>query len=130
MRFTLEEAKNLIKLLRSSDEENHHVAFEAIKQSDLSDISTLLLLYKFGRRSDTEWQTHCYKPFLTLRTTLKFWYELEEIRNAECLWLLSTSLKAPHNLLEAAVEYSVEALTDFLKLQNYKKVDIQVKLEK
>ena len=74
MRFTLEEAKNLIKMLRSSDEENHHVAFEAIKQSDLSDTSTLLLLYKFGRRSDDEWQTHCYKPFLTLRTKLKFWY--------------------------------------------------------
>jgi hypothetical protein len=130
MRFTLEEAKNLIKMLRSSDEENHHVAFEAIKQSDLSDINTLLFLYKFGKRSDTEWQTYCYKPYTALRVKLKFWYELEDIKNAECLWLFTNSLKAPIDMVEAAVEYSVEALTDFLKLYNYKKVDIQVKLEK
>ena len=117
-------------MLRSSDEENHYVAFQAIKQSDLSDTSTLLLLYKFGRRSDTEWQTHCSKALVTLRSELRFWYALEDIRNAECLWLLTSSLKTPIDMVEAAVEYSVEQLTDFLKLQNYKKVDIQVKLEK
>ncbi len=130
MRFTLEEAKNLVKMLRSSDEENQYIAFQAIKESDLSDISTLLFLYKFGKPNTHEWQKHCLKALIALRKETDHLYELENLRNAECLYILTTCFNAPDDLVEAAVQYGVEQLTGFLKRQNYSKVDIQVKLEK
>ena len=53
MIFDKEETRNLLNMLQSSDEENHIVAFQALKNVDVDKyIGELLVMYKFSGVKD------------------------------------------------------------------------------
>ncbi len=52
MIFSKEETKNLLNMLRSTDNENAVVAFEALKGVDTEKyLGELIVLYKYGKLS-------------------------------------------------------------------------------
>jgi hypothetical protein len=56
MIFDKEETKNLLNMLQSSDEENHIVAFQALKNVDVDKyIGELLVMYKFSGVQKSNW---------------------------------------------------------------------------
>ena len=70
MIFGKEETRNLLIMLQSEDADNHHIAFESLKNVDFNKyIGELLVLYKFSGHSMSNWLTNCNKIAMRLQNT-------------------------------------------------------------
>lgn len=127
VRFDKQETKNLLNMLQSSDEENHIVAFEALKNADLSNyLGELIVLYKFGKTNLKVWKTECPPAY----KVLKFFEEEKSLTSAKCLGIM-TNCNATKESVELFMEYFVRDMTGFLAQMGYptEKFEIDIKLK-
>jgi hypothetical protein len=68
MKLTREEAKNILTMLNSEDEDNANIAFEALNAYDFKneEFGYLVYLYKFSKHSKEVWKENCLKHYNTL----------------------------------------------------------------
>jgi hypothetical protein len=60
MALTIEEVKNIIKMLSSEDSSNHEVAFEILNRLDLAEsLGEILIIIKKAMLLDSTWITNC-----------------------------------------------------------------------
>jgi len=58
----IDEARNLLDMLKSKDEENHTMAFLAIENCNIKDsIILLYIVYKFSSLDEALWKNNCPK---------------------------------------------------------------------
>jgi RNA-binding protein YhbY len=54
------DSDNLLKMLRSDDQDNNYIALKIIEQSNIKEsIGFILILFKFGEVSNEDWEEHC-----------------------------------------------------------------------
>ena len=127
MIFNKEETKNLIMMLQSSDAENHIVAFEALKNADLSNyLGELIVLYKFAKLDLAGWKEKCPPAYKVLETFV----DQKSLTSAKCLGIM-TGNAASKESIELFMEYFVRDMTGFLAQMGYptEKFEIDIKLK-
>ncbi len=133
MIFDKEETKNLLSMLRSTDDENSVVAFQALEGVDVKKYSgELIVLYKFGKRNMTIWEKQAPKCHKHLAKLLSLFAKDggSELSTGSCL-----SAMTANNTSNQAIELFMELFTDsmigFLGQMGYPadKFEINVKLK-
>jgi hypothetical protein len=134
MIFNKEETRNLLNMLRSPDEENAVIAFESLNNVDTKKyIGELILLYKFGKHSSSEWEETCPKIYPKIKKAL-FGKEINEhynnITTGDCLSAMTASEASMHSI-ELFMEIFTENMIGFLGQMGYPvdKFDVIVKLK-
>ncbi len=126
MRFKKEELKNIIEMLRSDDEENAYLAFQAIKQSDVNDIPAIMTLYKFGNHGKSEWLQYANNYYISLMNAVEDTILLDDLLPGECVFYMN-SKNADPEIIEVFIEYYIKNVIAFAKQLNY---NLEVKLTK
>ncbi len=126
MRFKKEELKNIIEMLRSNDEENAYLAFQAIKQSDVNDIPAIMTLYKFGNHGKSEWLQYANNYYISLMMAVEDTILLDDLLPGECVFYMN-SKNADPEIVEVFIEYYIKNVIAFAKQLNY---NLEVKLTK
>ncbi len=126
MRFKKEELKNIIEMLRSNDEENAYLAFQAIKQSDVNDIPAIMTLYKFGNHGKSEWLQYANNYYISLMNAVEDTILLDDLLPGECVFYMN-SKNADPEIVEVFIEYYIKNVIAFAKQLNY---NLEVKLTK
>lgn len=127
MIFNKEETRNLLNMLQSSDEENHIIAFEALKNADLSNyFGELLVLYKFSKLSSEKWKKECKPAYKIIDKHIT----ATTLTSATCLGLM-TNAESTKESIELFMEYFVRDMTGFLGQMGYptEKFEIEIKLK-
>jgi hypothetical protein len=132
MIFDKEETKNLLNMLRATDKENALIAFEALKGVDTKKyLGELIVLYKYGKLSITEWKAAptCEKA---IRDAVSKFTKEEgaELSTGSCLSAM-TENKASNESIELFMELFTENMISFLGQMGYPadKFEINVKLK-
>tara|TARA_R110000868_G_scaffold36248_1_gene128747 strand:- start:15231 stop:15629 length:399 start_codon:yes stop_codon:yes gene_type:complete len=128
VKFDKEETKNLLSMLKSSDQENHIIAFEAIKNCNLTDYTgELLVLYKYAKLSLTDWKEHCSSAFKILEKLLGS----DKTMSSPKILSIMTDNKASKGSIELFMEAFVLDMTGFLEQIGYptEKIIIDIKLK-
>jgi TusA-related sulfurtransferase len=133
MIFSKEETKNLLGMLRSSDNENAVVAFEALKGVDTEKyLGELIVLYKYGKRSIKEWEVACPGCEIAIRNAVTKFTKEEgaELSTGSCLSAM-TEGKASNESIELFMELFTENMISFLGQLGYpaEKFEISIKLK-
>ncbi len=110
-------------MLLSDDEDNHYMAFQVIKQSDITDMHALMALYVYGKPSKNEWMVDAFKHYCALTQ----YYDLEDLTTVNVIGQLAC-VKDRKDLLEVCFEYYIKNTMKLAKTLGYK--DLQVKLIK
>ena len=127
MIFDKEETKNLLNMLKSSDKENHIIAFEALKNVDFKEyFGELLVLYKFSKLSREDWKTNCPEA----ENILAEYLDHKPLSSPRLLGFL-TEDKASKQSIELFMEAFVLDMTGFLQQIGYptEKILIDIKLK-
>jgi len=125
--FNKEETRNLLNMLQSSDEENHIIAFEALKNADLSNyFGELMVLYKFSKLGADTWTTNCKKAYSLIQEHIT----TKTLTSANCLGIM-TNARSTKESIELFMEYFVRDMTGFLGQMGYptEKFEIEIKLK-
>lgn len=133
MIFSKEETKNLLGMLRSSDNDNAVVAFEALKGVDTEKyLGELIVLYKYGKRSIKEWEAACPGCEIAIRNAVTKFTKEEgaELSTGSCLSAM-TEGKASNESIELFMELFTENMISFLGQLGYpaEKFEISIKLK-
>jgi hypothetical protein len=133
MIFSKEETKNLLGMLRSSDNDNAVVAFEALKGVDTEKyLGELIVLYKYGKRSIKEWEVACPGCEIAIRNAVTKFTKEEgaELSTGSCLSAM-TEGKASNESIELFMELFTENMISFLGQLGYpaEKFEISIKLK-
>jgi len=133
MIFNKEETKNLLNMLRSTDNENAVVAFEALKGVDTEKyLGELIVLYKYGKRSITEWGSACSSCEIAIRNAVSKFTKEDgvELSTGSCLSAM-TEGKASYQSIELFMELFTENMIGFLGQMGYpaEKFEINIKLK-
>lgn len=129
MIFNKEETKNLLNMLRSSDKENAILAFESLNNVDIKKyIGELILLYKFGNNSASDWETNCSKCAKQLKKVIL--NTDAALSTGQCMSYM-TSNNASVQSIELFMEVFTENMIGFLGQMGYPadKFEINVKLK-
>jgi hypothetical protein len=116
-------------MLRSSDKENAIIAFESLNNVDTKKYTgELILLYKFGNNSASDWETNCSKCAKQLKKVIL--NTDVALSTGQCLSYM-TSNDASINSIELFMELFTESMMGFLGQMGYPadKFDITVKLK-
>lgn len=133
MIFDKEGTKNLLSMLRSTDEENSVVAFQALEGVNVKKYSgELIVLYKFGKRNMVIWEKQAPKCHKHLTKLLSPFAKDggSELSTGSCL-----SAMTANNTSNQAIELFMELFTDsmigFLGQMGYPadKFEINIKLK-
>ncbi len=129
LKFDKEETKNLLNMLKSSDSENHTIAFQALENADLKDYKgELLVLYKFSKLPKDTWQTEAPKSYKILSKAAALGDN--NLTSGKCLSLM-TSNGSSKDSIEMFLENFVFDMVGFLDQLGYPadKFDINIKLK-
>jgi hypothetical protein len=129
LKFDKEETKNLLNMLKSSDSENHTIAFQALENADLKDYKgELLVLYKFSKLPKDTWQTEAPKSYKILNKAAALGDN--HLTSGKCLSLM-TSNGSSKDSIEMFLENFVFDMVGFLDQLGYPadKFDINIKLK-
>lgn len=127
MIFSKEETKNLIMMLKSSDADNHIVAFEALKNVDFNKyIGELLVLYKFGGHNLNNWEANCKKVATKLSKVLT-----QTTMSSPKTLSLITQHKGSKASVELFMEFFIRDMTRMLESIGYPtdKFEINIKFK-
>jgi hypothetical protein len=121
LKFDKEETKNLLNMLKSSDSENHTIAFQALENADLKD-------YKFSKLPKDTWQTEAPKSYKILNKAAALGDN--NLTSGKCLSLM-TSNGSSKDSIEMFLENFVFDMVGFLDQLGYPadKFDINIKLK-
>jgi len=129
VKFDKEETKNLLNMLKSSDSENHTIAFQALNNADLKNYKgELLVLYKFSKLGKATWEKEAPKAYKTLSKESIF--SEDGLTSGKCLSLM-TSNNSSKDSIELFLENFVVDMVGFLGQLGYPadKFDINIKLK-
>lgn len=129
VKFDKEETKNLLGMFKSSDQENHMIAFEAIKNCDLTKYTgELLVLYKYAKLPLTDWKEHCSIAFKILEKKL---LGTDKTISSPKILSIMTDSNASKDSIELFMEAFVLDMTGFLEQIGYptEKIIIDIKLK-
>lgn len=129
IKFGKEETKNLLNMLKSSDAENHIIAFEALQNADLTDYhGELLVLYKYSKLPEIEWKNNCSKAFEIITDLLGV--TAEPLSSPKLLSIMTCN-KATKDSIELFLEVFMLDLTHILHQIGYptEKISIDIKLK-
>ena len=129
LKFDKEETKNLLNMLKSSDSENHTIAFQALDNADLKNYKgELLVLYKFSKLGKATWETEAPKAYKVLSKESIFGED--GLTSGKCLSLM-TSNNSSKDSIELFLENFVVDMVGFLGQLGYPadKFDINIKLK-
>jgi len=127
--FNKEETKNLINMLKSSDTDNHVIAFETLKNVDFQNyIGELLVLYKFGGHKQESWMTNCEK---VAKKLVKIIGESTNNLTSPKTLSLITDVKGSKTSIELFMEFFVRDMTRMLDSIGYpiENFEINIKLK-
>ena len=129
LKFDKEETKNLLNMLKSSDSENHTIAFQALENADLKDYKgELIVLYKFSKLPKDTWQTEAPKSYKVLNKAAALGDN--NLTSGKCLSLM-TSNGSSKDSIELFLENFVVDMVGFLGQLGYptEKFEIDIKLK-
>jgi hypothetical protein len=133
MIFDKEETKNLLSMLRSTDDENSVVAFQALEGVDVKKYSgELIVLYKFGKNDIMIWRKEapkCHKHLVKLLDPFAK-DNGSNLSTGVCLSAM-TANNASNQSIELFMELFTDSMIGFLGQMGYPadKFEINVKLK-
>jgi hypothetical protein len=133
MIFDKKETTNLLSMLRSTDDENATVAFQALEGVNVKKYSgELIVLYKFGKRNMAIWEKQAPKCHKHIAKVLKPFAKDggSELSTGSCLSAM-TEGKASHQSIELFMEMFTQNMISFLGQMGYpaEKFEINIKLK-
>lgn len=129
VKFDKEETKNLLNMLKSSDQDNHIIAFQALNNADLKNfVGELLVLYKFSKLPKDTWEKEASKAYKQLSKLSIF--SDGGLTSGKCLSIM-TSNNASKDSIELFLENFVVDMVGFLEQLGYPtdKFEIDIKLK-
>ena len=133
MIFDKEETKNLLSMLRSTDDENSVVAFQALEGVDVKKYSgELIVLYKFGKNDIMIWRKEapkCHKHLVKLLDPFAK-DNGSNLSTGVCLSAM-TANNASNQSIELFMELFTDSMIGFLGQMGYPadKFEINIKLK-
>ena len=127
MTFDKEETKNLLNMLRSTDRDNHIIAFETLNNVKLKNyIGELIVMYKYSGHDLKYWQEGCLKAYEVLIKNVPD-YTLTSPKTLS----LITDLKGSNASIEIFMEYFIKDMTRMLESIGYPtdSFDVNIKLK-
>lgn len=121
VKFSKEETKNLLGMLKSTDTENHTIAFTAINNADLTEyFGELLVLYKYAKLNISVWKKECPNAFSIIDNLLDMSKSgvSTGLTSGKCLSIM-TENKASKEAIELYVEYFMTDMIGFLEDLGY-----------
>jgi hypothetical protein len=133
MIFDKEETKNLLSMLRSSDDENAIIAFQALQGVDVKKyLGELIVLYKFGIKPIKAWDDNCPNCGKAIKDALRVYNKEEgaDLSTGKCLSAM-TANGASNQSIELFMELFTDSMIGFLGQMGYPadKFEINVKLK-
>jgi hypothetical protein len=126
--FNKEETKNLLGMLKSTDKENHTVAFEALKNADLKKyLGELLVLYKYAKLPASDWQNHCPEAWIIINKHVDSSTAIA-LTSGKCLSIM-TEQKATKASMELYLEHFVVDMVGFLGQLGYPADKFNINIE-
>ena len=130
MKLNRQEASNILKMLHSEDEDNSHIAFQAIEAHTFSkkEIGYLIYFYKFSRYDKNAWEVHAPKSYKILD---KYVNMNEPLTYGKGLTVMIEKETKPE-IIELFLEGHVAELTRMLGTMGYpvESLDININLKK
>jgi hypothetical protein len=130
MKLNRQEASNILKMLHSQDEDNSHIAFQAIEAHTFSkkEIGYLIYFYKFSRYDKGAWEVHAPKSYKILD---KYVNMNEPLTYGKGLTVMIEKETKPE-IIELFLEGHVAELTRMLGTMGYpvESLDININLKK
>lgn len=130
MKLNRQEASNILKMLHSQDEDNSHIAFQAIEAHTFSkkEIGYLIYFYKFSRYDKVAWEVHAPKSYKILD---KYVNMNEPLTYGKGLTVMIEKETKPE-IIELFLEGHVAELTRMLGTMGYpvESLDININLKK
>lgn len=128
VKFDKEETKNLLGMLKSTDDENHTVAFEALRNADLKDYyGELLVLYKYSKRPSGDWEKKCPEAWKMIGKNIESASAIN-LTSGKCLSLM-TEHKASKASMELYLEHFVVDMVGFLEQLGYPADKFNINIE-
>jgi hypothetical protein len=128
VKFDKEETKNLLGMLKSTDKENHTVAFEALKNADLKDyLGELLVLYKYAKLPLSEWEKECPEACVIINKHVDS-SNATALTSGKCLSIM-TETKASKASMELYLEHFVIDMVGFLEQLGYPADKFNINIE-
>jgi hypothetical protein len=133
MIFDKEETKNLLGMLRSTDDENAIIAFQALQGVDVKKyLGELIVLYKFGIKPIKVWDDNCPNCAKAIKDALRVYNKEEgaDLSTGKCLSAM-TANNASNQSIELFMELFTDSMIGFLGQMGYPadKFEINVKLK-
>jgi hypothetical protein len=133
MIFDKEETKNLLAMLRSTDDENAIIAFQALQGVNVKKyLGELIVLYKFGIKPIKVWDDNCPKCGKAIKDALRVYNKDEgaDLSTGKCLSAM-TANNASNQSIELFMELFTDSMIGFLGQMGYPadKFEINVKLK-
>lgn len=133
-RLNKEETNNIIKMLRSPEEDNQILALTALNESDFKNyVAELLVIYNYGKLSLDKWEEHCPKGFKIIDLILKKELTITDRKftnfSSGNLVRNIISLSGSKTAIELMLEYHVEELTHLFEGIGYKFEDFSVNVK-
>jgi hypothetical protein len=129
VKFDKEETKNLLNMLKSEDQDNHVIAFQALENTDHKKyIGELLVLYKFSKLPKDAWEKEAPKSYKVLNKAAALGDNM--LTSGKCLSLM-TSNGSSKDSIELFLENFVVDMVGFLGQLGYptEKFEIDIKLK-
>ena len=115
MIFDKEETRSIIKMLQSSDADNHVIAFETLKNVDFNKyLGELLVIYKFGGHNMESWKNNCSKVAKKIEDIAK----CTHFTSPKTLSLI-TDNKGSKTSIELFMEFFIRDMTKMLEQIGY-----------
>jgi hypothetical protein len=115
MIFNKEETKNLINMLKSSDADNHIIAFETLKNVKFEDyVGEILVMYKYSSHDIKYWEKNCLPIYKKLVKILP-----DKPLTSPATLSLITANKGSKTSIELFMEYFVRDMTKMLEQIGY-----------
>ena len=115
MIFGKEETRNLINMLKSSDADNHIMAFESLKNVKFNNyIGEILVIYKYTGHNLAYWQDNCAPVYKKLLKLLP-----EKPLTSPATLSLITAHNGSKTSIELFMEYFVRNMTKMLEQIGY-----------
>ena len=129
IKFNKEETKNLLAMLKAG-EDNAHIAFQSLENSDLSNyFGELLVLYKHAKLNNDAWKEHAPKCWKKLKLYVDPSNAIT-LTSGKCLSLL-TEKKCSKTSIELFLEHFVVDMVSTLEQLGYptNKFEINISLK-
>lgn len=125
-----EETKNLLSMIKSSDESNRILAFEVLENADLKNyLGELFVLFKFGKLGSKEWSEYAPKAWSIIEKHLEDGSKTI-LASGDCLRIM-TNNNASKSSIELFLENFMDSMVFYLDQLGYPadKFDISITLK-